>query len=210
MDSSNLLFCMAGEVIFKEGDPGDRLYILVEGAVELKKKVEGGETVLKTIDQPNDFFGEMTLIDGRPRSATAIAAKASKLMAVDGPTFETMILSNGRFALKIIKVLSDRIRSSNERVGELTESSPRERFLLGMIDYALHVNDRLSDGSFRIDVAGLREWENNRVGLGFDEIDACLFRLVKLGTVNYAKAPPRTNDDLILTAQLIQQHNRRA
>jgi CRP/FNR family transcriptional regulator/CRP/FNR family cyclic AMP-dependent transcriptional regulator len=115
-----------GDVIFKEGEKGDLMYVLLEGAVELKMKVEGGETVIKTVDTPNDFFGEMTLLDERPRSATAIASLPTKVLAVDGPTFESMILSNGKFALKIIKVLAARIRRSNVQISELIETMPKD------------------------------------------------------------------------------------
>ena len=127
MANDNVTQFESGEVIFREGEPGDRMYILLAGAVELKIKVDRGETVIKTIDTPNEFFGEMALIDERPRSATAVALRRTNLLAVDGPTFEAMILTNGKFALKIIKVLSERIRRSNEQVSDLIETMPRER-----------------------------------------------------------------------------------
>ncbi len=100
----------SGEIIFREGEPGNKMYVLMAGAIELKKKLDKGETLIKTICEPNDFFGEMALIDDKPRSATAISVKRSNILVVDGAAFEAMILNNGKFALKIIKVLSERIR----------------------------------------------------------------------------------------------------
>lgn len=198
-----------GEIIFKEGDQGNLMYVLLEGAVELKKKVEGGETVLKTIDQQNDFFGEMALIDGRPRSASAIAAKKSKLLPVDGPTFESMILTNGKFALKIIKVLSDRLRHSNEQVEELIETSPKERILFGMADFARKTNEQIHDGSYKVDVEEMKAWINSRLGFTFDEIDTYIFRLLKDQTLTYAATSAKTKQHLLLPAKFVREHDRR-
>ncbi|MDR0390242.1 MAG: cyclic nucleotide-binding domain-containing protein, partial [Spirochaetaceae bacterium] len=87
-----------GEIIFREGDLGDLMYILKRGNVELRKKVEKGEVVLKVISKPSEFFGEMAVIDHRPRSASAIASTETLVFAIDGPSFEKMIVSNGTFA----------------------------------------------------------------------------------------------------------------
>ena len=69
MEQGQTKILRTGETVFAEGDAGDIMYVLLEGAVELRKKVGKGETVLKTVSTPNDFFGEMALIDDRPRSA---------------------------------------------------------------------------------------------------------------------------------------------
>ncbi len=209
MDASAVRQIAAGEFVFREGDAGDRMYILLEGAVELKMKVDRGETVLKTIDQANEFFGEMALIDGRPRSASAIAALPSKLMAVDGPTFESLILSNGKFALKIIKILAERIRRSNDRVEELIETTPKERVRYGMSDFAHKGGERIHDGSFKVQVEDMRAWINGRLGIPFDEIDACLFKLVKGGSVAYAATSAKTREHLLLSPRFVEENDRR-
>ncbi len=185
------------------------MYILLEGAVELIMKVDRGETILKTIDKPNEFFGEMALIDGSPRSASAKAAQPSKLMAVDGPTFESLILSNGKFALKIIKILSERIRRSNDRVEELIETTPKERVMYGMSDFANKSGERIHDGSFKVQVEEMRTWINSRLGIPFDEFDACLFKLVKGGSVNYAATSAKTKEHLLLPQRFVEDNDRR-
>jgi len=129
MENDNVMDYESGESIFREGEVGDLMYILLLGSVDLKMKVERGETVLKTVDTPNEFFGEMALLDDRPRSASAVATKRTRVLAVNRQTFETMILTNGKFALKIIKVLADRIRRSNDQVSDLIETMPRERIV---------------------------------------------------------------------------------
>lgn len=199
----------ARQVVFREGDPGDRMFILLEGAVELVKSVDKATAVLKTVDQPNDFFGEMALIDGRPRSATAVAARRSRLAAVDAAAFESMILSNGKFALKIIKVLSERIRSSNERVEDLLETDRRERITRAMADFARRSGERIHDGSYKIRAGELRAWINARVGVPLEEVDAAVARLLKGETVAWAPSSLKTKEHLLLPEAFVRDHDRR-
>ena len=209
MGAGAVLTIAAGDIVFREGDPGDLMYILVKGTVELKMHVDKGETVLKTIEKPNDFFGEMALIDGRPRSATAVAAAQTTLIPVDRQSFENMILANGKFALTIIKVLSERIRRSNDQVEELIETSPRDRIMYGMADFALRVNERIHDGSYKAQVEEMKAWINTRMGIPLDEIEAGLFRLMKGGTIVYAATSAKTKEHILLPERFVQEYDRR-
>ncbi|QQO09470.1 Crp/Fnr family transcriptional regulator [Breznakiella homolactica] len=195
-----------GEIIFREGDLGDLMYILQEGTVDLKKKVEKGELVLKTLTKPSEFFGEMALIDGRPRSASAVAASDTKVMAIDGASFEKMILSNGKFALKIIKILSERIRNSNQQVEELIETSPRERIMIGMSNFALRDGERLKNGHYLVPLRNIRMWINGHLGIPFEEIDLCLQRLLATRIIAYAGT---SRDHLIISERFVREYHRR-
>jgi CRP/FNR family transcriptional regulator, cyclic AMP receptor protein len=208
MANDNLRVFAPGEVVFKEGEKGDLMYVLIEGAVELRKRVERGTTVLKIVDTPNDFFGEMALLDERPRSATAIASRETKVLVVDGPTFESMILANGKFALKIIKVLAARIRRSNDQVSEIIDTMPRERIARGMVDFALRHGEKLGDGSMRVDVAAMKQWINTHVGAGHEEIEAALFHLLKDEDILQLKGL-RSREELILPADFVRENDRR-
>jgi CRP/FNR family cyclic AMP-dependent transcriptional regulator len=196
-------------VVFKEGDTGDLMYILVEGAVELRKEVQGAEIVLKTIDQRNDFFGEMALIDGKPRSATAVAVKPTKLIPVDTEAFERMVLTNGKFAWKIIGILSERIRETNKQIEALLNTSPKERINFAIADYALKLNTKIHDGRYKVPVEELKNWLNNRCGVSLDEIDNHLFRLLKSESIAYGSSKDKRNTELIISTSFINQYNRR-
>jgi len=206
MEASAQRVFEAGETIFREGEKGDLMYVLLEGAVELKKKVGRGEAVLKVVDTPNDFFGEMALLDDRPRSATAVAERRSRVLVVDRPSFESMILQNGRFALKIIKVLAERIRRSNDQVSELIETMPKERISRGMADFAMRAGERIHDGSYKVSVAGMSAWINGHLGVPLDELEAAIFRLVKAESISYSKA----KDHLLLPEAFVRTNDRRA
>ena len=199
----------AGTVIFREGDKGEVMYILVKGCIELRKKVEGGETVLKLVKTPNEFFGEMSLIDGRPRSATAIASERSSLLTVDDAIFDSMVLSNPKFALTIIKTLSARIRSSNVQISELIETIPRERTARGMVDFALQQGEKIFDGGYKVHIATMRSWVNSHTGIALDDFDACLARFLKNEAIRYAATSAKTKDHVVLPEGFIQENNRR-
>ncbi|MFQ3619775.1 MAG: Crp/Fnr family transcriptional regulator [Spirochaetales bacterium] len=212
IDTSGLkvTFFNEGDVIFRQGDPGDVMYILVSGAVELRIKVEKGEKLIKTVDTPHDFFGEMALVDGSPRSATAIAVKPTKLIVVDETQFEKIVLSNGKFAWKIIQVLSQRIRNSNLQISELVELGVRERIQRGMTDYALKYGEKIYTGGLKIPLEGVKEWLNTRLGIARSDSESVIFRLLKEETISYAPTSIKTKDYIVLPEAFIKANDRRS
>jgi CRP-like cAMP-binding protein len=208
MDATTRIF-EAGDVIFREGEEGREMFILLEGQVDLRVKVDKGEAVIKTVFTPNDFFGEMALIDERPRSATARAEKRTKVLVVDGPSFEALILQNGKFALKIIKVLSARLRSSNERVSDLIETMPRERLARGLADYAFRFGETIHDGSYKVGIEHLKAWINQHLGFPQDEIDSGIQRFIKGEVISYAPTSAKTHEALVLPLAFMKENDRR-
>lgn len=205
MDQGQTKIFMTGETVFAEGEEGDRMYVLLEGAVELRKKVGKGETVLKTVATVNDFFGEMALVDDRPRSASAVAVKSTRLLVIDGPTFENMILTNGKFALKIIKVLSDRIRHSNSTIETLHELAPRDRFIRGLADFSILEGEKIFDGRYKVSFAEFKSWANSRLGFSLEECDAMAARLAKSMLVTWTKE----GGDLLVSETVLRDFSKR-
>lgn len=99
----------AGDVIFKEGDDGDLMYVVKEGEVELKVKHRLVEVV-----KADGFFGEMALIENGPRTATAVASVACVLIPINERRFEFMVHEVPNFALHVMRGLSRRLRSVDE------------------------------------------------------------------------------------------------
>jgi len=206
MEQGQTKVLLTGELVFAEGDEGNLMYVLLEGVVELRKKVGKSETVLKVVSTVNDFFGEMALIDGRPRSAAAVAVKPTRLLVIDGPTFENMILTNGKFALKIIKVLSDRIRHSNSTIESLHEVSPKERFIRGLVDYASTSGEKIFDGRLKVPYVSFRSWANSRLGFSLEECDAMAARLAKAMLVAWTKE----GGDLLVSDAMLRDFSGKA
>ena len=94
-----------GETIFKNGDPGDCMFAVVEGAVE----IDLAGTVVERIG-PGGVFGEMALIDGQPRSATAVAAADCSVAAINEKRFLRLVEMTPRFALQVMQVITERLR----------------------------------------------------------------------------------------------------
>lgn len=103
--------CEAGETIFRTWDMGFEMYVVLEGEVDLMI----GEHVVETLG-PGEPFGEMALIDQAPRVATAVARTACKLAVIPQKRFLFLVQTRPEFALQIMKVMADRLRTMNQRV----------------------------------------------------------------------------------------------
>ena len=110
--------CSAGQVLFREGEPGDGLYLVVTGSVRISKQSSNGEEALAVLESPA-FFGEMALIDNSARAADAIVNEDSALFFIPLQGLRSLIEAQPRIALKILyalcEVLAQRLRETNER-----------------------------------------------------------------------------------------------
>lgn len=104
----------AGAVIFREGDPGEHLYAIQEGRVELRV----GGHVLAVLDA-GEIFGEMALIDQVPRSATAVALGESRIAAIDRRRFLFLVQNTPFFSLQVMHVMAGRLRGLDARLAGL-------------------------------------------------------------------------------------------
>ena len=115
-----------GTVLFEEGQPGDFMYVVQTGEVEIRRQVGDIERVLAVLP-PGEFFGEMAILNGRPRSATAVVKSASRLLVIEGKTFEAMMRARPEIALRIIKALATRLESANQHIELLLLPTPNHR-----------------------------------------------------------------------------------
>lgn len=195
-----------GEVIFKEGEQGQYMYILRSGIVHIKKKVENGEKLLKKVEQPHDFFGEMSLLDERPRSATAIAETNTNVLKIDRESFENLIINNGKFALKIIKILSERIRNSNVEISELVSEDLFERVCRGIADYGKDNGDKIYTGEYKVNLEDLKFWMNSNMGISNQDVDTHIFKALKNKMIDYAPTSVKTKEDIVMSKTFINQN----
>jgi signal transduction histidine kinase len=105
----------ANDQVFKEGDPGDGLYIIGEGQVQISAVVgEGDRRVLGRLG-PGDFFGEMAVLDDEPRSATATTEQDTVLYFIPRENLRAMLDTSPRLALRLVREFSLRMREFNRR-----------------------------------------------------------------------------------------------
>ncbi len=109
----------AGDIIFQEEGPGDKMYIIKNGSVKIVKKVKDKENTIAVLN-PGEFFGEMALLDGLPRSAGARANTAVTAISISRDNYFNLRQKFPQTALKIIdiliKVLSNRLRQANKNL----------------------------------------------------------------------------------------------
>ena len=105
----------AGAVIFEEGDPGSRMYVIQAGAVRIVKRVGARELTLAHLG-PGEAFGEMALLEGQPRSATAVVEARSRILEIDEAAFADLVRRNGEIALRLLRRLSARLREANRQI----------------------------------------------------------------------------------------------
>jgi CRP/FNR family transcriptional regulator, cyclic AMP receptor protein len=97
-----------GDSLFREGDKGEKTYVVLEGEMDVLL----GNFVLETVG-PGMLIGEMALIDDSPRTANAVAKTASKLAQIDRRRFHFLVQQTPHFATHVMKTLADRLRRMN-------------------------------------------------------------------------------------------------
>lgn len=112
-------------MIFAENEPGNELYIIQSGKVKITKIVE--EEMLLAVLSPGDIFGEMALLDNKPRSASAITFGTVSLLAINKANFEGMVQAQPQLATKLIQLLSERIWTAYRQLENLMIGDPLGR-----------------------------------------------------------------------------------
>lgn len=107
-----------GTVLFREGDPGRQMYVVQSGRVAISRRLGELEKILATLGA-GEFFGEMAIVNDRPRSATATCVEDARLLVVDAKTFEAMIRSNAEIAARMIQKLAARLEEANGQIESL-------------------------------------------------------------------------------------------
>jgi CRP-like cAMP-binding protein len=134
-----------GEVLFKEGEPGNEMYVVQAGKVNITKTVRETEKILATLGA-GEFFGEMSILNNKPRSAGAVVAEDAKLLVIDPKTFEAMIRGNVEIAVRLIKKLSDRLQEADEQIENLLLRDPNSRVVHHLLQAAIKRGKDTSQG----------------------------------------------------------------
>ena len=106
-----------GDVIIRQGDVDDCMYVIQEGQVEIVLENQGQENVLSVLDT-GDFFGEMALFDKDVRSATVRAVGDAKVLTVDKKSLMRRFLEDPSLAFRLVETMSKRIRELQDKVAE--------------------------------------------------------------------------------------------
>lgn len=117
----------SGEVIFKEGDPGNRLFVIASGEVRISRTIPGSGEEALAILKAGSCFGEMSVFDRSERSTDAISNGPSTLVTISRPDFELVLDFNRDLAFKVLwsvtRMLSSRLRATNDNLRSLLAMS---------------------------------------------------------------------------------------
>ena len=124
-----------GDVLFREGEQGEQMYVIQSGLVQILKRVGADERPLATLGR-GEFLGEMAILNGKPRTATAVVLEDAHCLVIDAATLEQMISTNTEIALRLVKKLARRLDSADEMIQILLNPDPKARVLLGLKRHA--------------------------------------------------------------------------
>jgi CRP-like cAMP-binding protein len=105
-----------GTIVFMRGDPGDSLCGVATGRVRISASGPGGKEVFLNVMEPGDAFGEIALLDGSPRTATATAMTRTELIIIPRDAFSTLLQSQPQLAAHLIQLLCKRVRWTAEQM----------------------------------------------------------------------------------------------
>lgn len=126
----------SGDVIFREGDRGDSLHIVIEGSVRIAVLSSAGAEAAVALLGPGEFVGDLALLDGLPRSASAIASQATKTLVVTRSAFLRWLTERPPAALALLETLSLRVRRTDEALADLAFVSLPQRLAKRLLSLA--------------------------------------------------------------------------
>lgn len=166
------------EVIFLEGDQGYSLCLIAEGRIRIQLTGSDGREVVINVYGPGDFFGELALLDGEPRSADAIAQDASRVFWLQRDDFMAFLEGHPRAAMTMMASLSRRLRHTTRVVQDATFRDVPARLARVLLDLAgrhgrpveggILIDSRLTQGELAAMVGASRETVN-RALRGFEQ-----------------------------------------
>jgi len=149
----------AGDVLFREGEPGDTMFVIERGAVRLTKEIDGEATTLAELS-PGDFVGEMAVVAGGIHTTTAVATAPTKCLSVGRESLESMVTTNQEIAVRFIRGLAFRLAASHDLLAMLGQRDSRTRVVMAILRHAEASTDKRPDGI----------WIDRRLGDIGDEV----------------------------------------
>jgi CRP-like cAMP-binding protein len=155
----------AGEIIFREGEQGSELYILQEGRVRLVKRVRAVEKSLLIL-RPGDLFDENALVDGYPRTCSAISLTECTTLVLDVATFESLVRTDSAIALRLVRLLVRRLKEAEDQIENMLIRDAQSKIVNTLLKLAQESRSRGEHGGI-----GLSPMElSSRVGLDVDTV----------------------------------------
>ena len=138
------------QVIVQEGEPGQALYLIVEGGVKIASYTIDGREIVLALLGPGSFFGELALLDGRPRSATVIATAPTSLVQVRRGEFLDLLERKPKLAARLLEALAGRLRDTSRMLARITGLDAASRVHAWLAEQARRHGTRLANGEVEV------------------------------------------------------------
>lgn len=170
-------------VIVRETDPGNTMYIINKGKVKISRTIESGKEVILAILGEEDFFGEMSLLDGMERSASVTTLEDSELFILNREDFLDLINRYPKIAIVLLKELALRLRKSDTQIKSLSLYDATGRVASALIQLA-EDNGTIKDGIVKVKNLPSQKDLANIAGTSRETISRVLKELMEKGQIN--------------------------
>lgn len=195
---NNLNF-RSSDIIFEENDAAHEMYIILNGRVGIHKKVKHAYKMLIELKE-GDIFGEMALVDRKPRVARAVAITDVQLIPINEVALEKLISTNPKFAMKMVRMLSKRLRDADQTITNLLRGDKKGLVTSALITFAKQSGTEVP-GGIGIELSRFLKWAILRVGLETDDIQIALNLLLKDRMLD---KDPSSNNRVILNSSILK------
>ena len=146
MESMTSSHLERSDILFREGEQGDRLYVIGEGKIKLgRSSVDGRENLLAILG-PGEMFGELSLFDPGPRTATATAIAETQLIALGHEDLDSFLVGRPAVAANLLAALARRLRRTNETLADLVFTDVPGRVAKALLDLSTRFGRPADDG----------------------------------------------------------------
>lgn len=137
----------AGSTLFREGTTSATVVLLQDGRVKVTNVTEDGREALLAIRGPGDVLGELGALDGAPRSATVTAVDDVEALVLPAPAFRALVERDGRLALRILRIVNDRLRDADRKRVEFGALDTPTRLALRLLELSRRYGQPTGDGT---------------------------------------------------------------
>jgi CRP/FNR family cyclic AMP-dependent transcriptional regulator len=189
------------EIVFEEGERGDRCYIVHSGEVKVLRSFPDGRLITLARMGPRSIFGELALFNGERRSATVMASEPSVGVALEGRTVMAILRNDPEAALSVAVSLADRLRATNERLFEASLASVSGRVVATLLS-AVEARQRQGAGERDVEIVGSIVDIARLAGVDREGATRVMLWLENEGIIGIRRGKTLVRDVLALTKQL--------
>lgn len=173
-----------GHPLFKDGEAGKEMFVVQSGKVRIHKNVRDVEKTLAVLG-PGEFFGEMSILNNKPRSASATVDEPARLLVIDPKTFEAMVRGNAEIAVRLIKKLATRLQETDDQIENLLLRDHNSRVVHFLSQIAAKQGAQTSEGlQLEISVKDIAM----KIGLEMEPVNDVLNKLIRARLVKLTES----------------------